>query len=97
MRAYLHVHVGVCPAWNEGMFQCFARGGGGGGAHLSTPCAHSVVPLISPAWIQSSTTVADEDEVGAAFHQGAPALRRSHSFDEVLFDFRSVAPEDIAV
>ena len=68
-----------------------------GEAHLSTPCAHSVVPPISPAWIQSSTTVADEDEVGAAFHQGAPALRRSHSFDEVLFDFRSVAPEDIAV
>ena len=39
----------------------------------------------------------EEEEVGVPYSHGGPVMRRSHSFDEVLFDFRSVSPEDIAV
>lgn len=44
----------------------------------------------------SCATAVDEDEAGAFHQEAPPVLRRSHSFDEVLFDFRSVTPEDIA-
>lgn len=61
---------------------------------VANGCAHVPFKHLPSIKRRSSTTTADQDEV---CHQGsAPALRRSHSFDEVLFEFRSVPPEDIA-